>query len=119
MPNNRRTIEALAKQLNDETDDLRAALTAHKRAVARFARLVRDGTLGVEALARADAALHREQVVACLDEFEHTRHELRLAIFGLCVDQGEGLSTVGRQLGISRQLASRLAAEASDKGYVG
>jgi hypothetical protein len=113
----RKTIARLVVELNEVTDQLRRALARHERAVAEFGRLVGEGHAGIDALAGARAAEHREEVSAYIQEFEQIRHRLRLAIFALCVDEGEGLSTVGRHFGISRQLASRLAAEAEQLGY--
>ena len=45
--------------------------------------------------------------------FEVARHRARVAIFALAIEQGTNLSEMGRALGISRQLSSRLGAEAA------
>jgi hypothetical protein len=50
-------------------------------------------------------------VTEAIQEFEAARHQLRLALFSLGKEEGASISEVGRVLGISRQLASRLAGE--------
>lgn len=55
----------------------------------------------------------RRQVTEGIEEFEAARHQLRLALFAVGKEEGATISDVGRVLGISRQLASRLAAEVS------
>jgi hypothetical protein len=57
----------------------------------------------------------RRQVTEGIEEFEAARHQLRLALFAVGKDEGATISDVGRVLGISRQLASRLAAEVARK----
>jgi len=56
----------------------------------------------------------RSEVTDALGEFEAARHQVRLAMFALAKEQGSSFSDLARALGISRQLASRLAAEAQD-----
>ncbi len=113
----RRAIARLVVELNDVTDQLRLALVSHREGVTEFGRLVKEGHSGIDALDGARAAEHREEVSGFIKEFELVRHHLRLAIFALCVEEGDGLSEVGRHFGISRQLASRLAVEAEELGY--
>ena len=54
----------------------------------------------------------RREVTEALEEFETARHRVRLSMFGVAEEQDASISEVARALGISRQLASRLAAEA-------
>ena len=51
-----------------------------------------------------------------VEESEAARHQLRLALFAVGKEEGASISEVGRVLGISRQLASRLAGEATNAG---
>jgi hypothetical protein len=47
-------------------------------------------------------------------EYEHCRHEMRAAFLLPSLDEGLSIGDIGRALGISRQLASRLVKEARD-----
>ena len=47
-------------------------------------------------------------------EYEHCRHEMRAAFLLPSLDEGMSIGDIGRALGISRQLASRLVKEARD-----
>lgn len=74
---------------------------------------VERGTPLVTALHVLGGSVVRPEVTAALDSFEAARHRVRVAMFGLGLEQGASISEIGRSLGISRQLASRLAAEAT------
>ena len=79
---------------------------------AELAELVARGgsvraAIGIEVPQR-----RRRELTAALDAFEAARHEFRLALFAVCLEEGASISEVGRALGVSRQRASRLAAEA-------
>jgi vacuolar-type H+-ATPase catalytic subunit A/Vma1 len=54
------------------------------------------------------------EVTEVLAEFEAARHQVRLAMLELGGEQGITIAEMGRQLGLSRQLASRLAAESRE-----
>jgi hypothetical protein len=47
-----------------------------------------------------------------LKVLEQARHEMRLAMFALALDQGMSIGELGRIFGFSRQLAARCAKEA-------
>jgi len=73
--------------------------------------------LGVEVLVSRGAAPMREELTNALDEFDRVRHMVRLSLFVvLGQEQGVSISEIARTLGISRQLASRLAQEAAEEG---
>jgi hypothetical protein len=55
-------------------------------------------------------------VTDAVDALEAARHRVRLAMFSLAASQETSASELGRQLGVSRQLAARLAQEA-DKAF--
>ena len=54
----------------------------------------------------------RQDTNYLLAEYEHCRHEMRLAFIGPSLDEGMSIGEIGRTLGVSRQLAARLAKEA-------
>lgn len=49
-----------------------------------------------------------------LSAFEHRRHQMRLAFITPSLEEGLSIGEISRVLGISRQLASRLAREAAE-----
>jgi hypothetical protein len=104
--------------LADASKTLREVLVRYERAIATLASRVKRGESVLEAFDAMDGAMarHRE-LTEVLEEFETARHEVRLALFSLASAQGASMSELGRRLGISRQLASRLATKAeSAKG---
>ena len=90
---------------------LRSALTRFERVLATMNRLVEGGVPVVEALERVGGPHLRPETTEALDGFTDARHNARVAMFALGVDQGASLSDMARAFDISRQLASRLAAE--------
>lgn len=92
---------------------LRRQLQQYERAMNRIAERLRKGELAIAASRGTTIPTQRRQVTEAIQEFEAARHELRLALFALGQEEGASMSEIGRVLGISRQLASRLAAEAA------
>jgi uncharacterized Fe-S center protein len=68
----------------------------------------------VEAIQGVKGATVRPVVTEAMEVFEAARHRARVAMLALALEQGATQSEVGRALGISRQLAARLAAEVED-----
>jgi hypothetical protein len=66
----------------------------------------------VVAATGSDPADLRQNANDLLDNFEHCRHQMRLAFIGPSLTDGVTIGQIGRDLGISRQLATRLAREA-------
>ena len=62
--------------------------------------------------AGADPSDLRQTTNDLLDAFEHSRHEMRLAFISPALEEGMSIGEIGRTLGVSRQLAARLAKEA-------
>lgn len=56
-----------------------------------------------------EAPAHRQRVTEAIEEFEASRHQLRVVLFAVGKEEGASITQVGRVLGISRQLASRIA----------
>jgi len=80
----------------------------------KIAKHLEGGAPGVAAAQGTGIPTERRQVTEAIEEFEAARHQLRLALFALGKEEGASISEVGRVLGISRQLASRLAAESEE-----
>jgi len=116
----RKAVPSKSKQLIDRFSDLeeaaehvRTILRRYNTASARVATLVDQGVHLVSALESLQGPVRRSEVTEALEEFEAARHRVRLAMFALAKEQGASFRDVARALGISRQLASRLAAEAA------
>jgi len=114
-------VPSKSKQLIDRFSDLdeaaehvRTVLQRYNKASARVATLVDQGVHLVPALESLEGPVRRSEVTEALEEFEAARHRVRLAMFALAKEQGSSFSDVARALGISRQLASRLAGEAEE-----
>jgi hypothetical protein len=113
----RRTREA--QRLVEEMDNLvevveevRTILRAYGKLSREVARRVDDGERLAEVLEALHGPLRRQQVTDAIDALEGARHRVRLAMFAMAAAQDTSASELGRQLGISRQLASRLSSEA-------
>jgi hypothetical protein len=98
-------------ELIDSSKRLRAALVRFERVLAAMNRLVDTDVPVVEALDRLGGPHLRPETTEALDHFTDARHNARVAMFALGVDQGTSLSDMARAFDISRQLASRLASE--------
>lgn len=95
-------------------NQLQTALTVYMRGLDEFASLVEDGAAVPEALQAIDGNVGGQPrlVPDALEDFEAARNNLRAAIVVLALDQGMSGARLARRLGVSRQLVSRIAAEA-------
>ena len=107
----KRFVKAMDALL-EQVDNTRSVLQRYKSASAKVAQRVEKGQLLVDVLKDLEGPITRRQVTEAMDELAAARHRVRLAMFALGDAQGTNVSELGRQLGISRQLASRLANEA-------
>jgi len=99
-------------ELEESNDELREKLLLHKRALREAARGVESGNLTPDAVRSGGAPAMRVDLTDALAEFERARHQVRLALFAFMgLEQDTSTAEIGRSLGISRQLASRLAQE--------
>jgi hypothetical protein len=114
VPSKSKQLVRRLSELNEAAEHLRTVLRRYNKASANVATLVDQGVHLVSALERLDGPVRRSEVTEVLEEFEAARHRVRLAMFALATEQGSSFSDVARALGISRQLASRLAAEAEE-----
>lgn len=101
--------------LIETTESLREVLSRYQQANDNLAKRVGQGESVLEAFDGLDGAMQgQRELTEKLEEFEAVRHQVRVALFASATAQGVSLSELGRRLGISRQLASRLAAEVGD-----
>jgi len=102
----RRALEAVA----EADHHLQLATERHRAMTLDTARLLeKENAELIEVLVEVHAAERRQEVNEAIEAFESARHGVRLAFFALGRAQGATVASVGRALGISRQLASRLA----------
>jgi len=110
-----RKSKQLARDMSaliERSGDLRSVLLRYERGSVEVTGRVERGDTLADALEAAKGPIRRREVTEALDKFEAARHQVRLSMFSLASEQGTSMSELGRRLGISRQLASRLAAEA-------
>jgi hypothetical protein len=100
-------------QLAECSAQLRDNLEHYEQTMMGIAWRLDAGEPAVGASSGTRIPMHRRQVTEAIEEFEAARHRLRLALFAVGKEEGASISEIGRALGVSRQLASRLAAEAS------
>jgi transposase-like protein len=101
-------------ELVESSVALRELLVRYERANINLAKLIERGEPAATSLMNLKSPLRRREMTERLQDFEAARHQVRLALFALCLEEGATMSEVGRVLGISRQLASRLANEAEE-----
>jgi hypothetical protein len=98
------------------SERLRDLLRRYERTMLKIGERLEDGTPAVAAGKGLSIPSERRDVTEAIQEFEASRHRLRLALFAVGKDEGASISEIGRALGISRQLASRLAGESQETG---
>ncbi len=109
---NRKQLVRRITALVESSSLLREKLERYEQAMFDFKAGIDNGDAVLRATDAATIPGGRKTVTPAIDEFEAARHQLRLALFSVGREEGASISDVGRALGISRQLASRLAAEA-------
>lgn len=94
---------------------MRSSVRNFEAAMTEIARRIEAGETAVDAVLESTKPTLRQQMTGAIAGFEEARHQMRVALFDLALEQGSSISEVGRALNISRQLASRLAQEARDQ----
>ena len=100
--------------LVEMTEHVTEVLQRYKVASIELGTRVARGETLEEVFPAIEGPARPREVTEVLAEFEAARHQVRLAMLELGGEQGITISEMGRQLGLSRQLASRLAAEARE-----
>ena len=100
--------------LQEANDGLRRELVRHKRTMNKVVRQLSAETMMPEDIKAQGVPEIREAMTDALERFEKARHDARIAVFAhQTAVPGVTGSDLARALGISRQLASRLAQEAA------
>ncbi|HYA69096.1 MAG TPA: hypothetical protein VED63_10225 [Acidimicrobiales bacterium] len=115
MPTKRDRLVREIRGLMSASDALSDVLERYKAANATLIDRVKAGESVLEALDGLQVPMRRHrELTETLEEFEAARHRVRRSLIALSTSQGASLSELARKLGISRQLASRLAAGTPD-----
>jgi len=105
------TIE-LVEGLLDTLADLRRSTRATETSVRRALKLAKGGADVSVVLGAIGPADIRQSMNDALKAAEEARHQVRLRIFELGLDEGLSIGELARIFGFSRQLAARYAKEA-------
>ena len=117
MTRTRRRLIRRITELVESSANLRELLLHYERTMEKIAKRLEAGEPAVGAAKGTGIPTERRLVTEGIQEFEAARHQLRLALFAVGKEEGASMSDVGRVLGVSRQLASRLAAQSLEAGY--
>ena len=103
-------------ELIESTEKLRAALLDYRRTCERLVKIAEGppARSTVQRLEQVKLGEKRERVTSAIAAFEAARRQARIGLLAVAEEEGSNLSEVARTLGVSRQLASRLAIEASE-----
>jgi hypothetical protein len=112
MTEKSRQLAQALSHLDQCNRDLRSVMQRFESTTSRLSRQVGGGALVVEAVRDVTGTVRLNELGEAAKAFEVARHRARVAVFALAIEQGTNLSEMGRALGISRQLASRVGAEA-------
>jgi hypothetical protein len=98
--------------LADSAQALRDVLRAKALTYRKMATMLERGQSVASTMAAVDTTAVRQELTEALDEFEHVRHRVRLALTVAGLEEGMTIGDLGRAFGFSRQLAARYAREA-------
>ena len=106
-----RQIEFLRQRI----EELGTVLSDLDESIVVLGKGIERGAPIIEALEKVGGTLTVPAMLETFEEFHAARQDLRVALLAIARIEGTTASEVARTLGISRQLASRLAAE-TEKG---
>jgi hypothetical protein len=115
MTDRERAIESIERTM-EASVALRKHLLESERSGRKMISALKRGVPIPESVAASgsNAAELRRSTNDLLNDFELARHEMRAAFILPSVDGGMSIGEIGRALGVSRQLASRLVREARE-----
>jgi hypothetical protein len=103
-----RSVEELIRASSNAREVMRQS----EQTLRRGLKKVELGDDLASAIGTSKPAESRQTVNDALTKLEQCRHQARIRIFALGLDQGLSIGELGRAWGISRQMASRYAKEA-------
>jgi histone H3/H4 len=103
------------QHLLEALGDLRIATRATETSIRRALKKTERGGDVSEALVALTPSGLRQSMNVALEAVEKARHEARLTVFAMGLEQGMSIGELGRMFGFSRQLAARYAKEARGK----
>jgi DNA-directed RNA polymerase specialized sigma24 family protein len=115
MTDRERAIESIERTMQASVA-LRKHLLEGERSGRRMISALKRGVPIPDSVAAAgsSAAELRRSTNDLLNDYEGARHEMRTAFILSSVEGGMSIGEIGRVLGVSRQLASRLVREARE-----
>ncbi len=115
MTDHQRAIASIEKSL-DASAALRRHLVTTERTGRKMIAALQRGVPISEAVAAAGGSTSelRRSTTEMLADYEHARHQMRTAFLLPTLAEGKSIGDIARELGISRQLASRLVREARE-----
>jgi hypothetical protein len=112
---NRAQLEHHVVEVIESAERLREALQGYQKQMRKLNALLAKGDPAISAVRVTSMPAGRRPVTKAVDEFEAARHQLRVDLLAAGNEEGISMSEVGRVLGISRQLASRIANEGTPR----
>ena len=112
---NRAQLEKHVVEVMESAQQLRQALQGYEKQMRRLKALLAKGDPAIPAVRATSLPAGRRPVTKAIDDFEGSRHQLRVDLLAVGNEEGASMSEVGRVLGISRQLASRIANESAPR----
>jgi len=100
--------------LADSAAELRRELEEKESMYRATASDLLAGMSVAEALTTSRVDVARRELSDALERFETLRHRSRLSLTAAGIEEGMSIGQIGRSWGISRQLASRYAAEVNE-----
>jgi hypothetical protein len=111
-PNEKTETVRMVERLLDALADLRTTTRSAESDVRKALKLAHKGSDIATAVVACNPAGTRQAMNDALSAVELVRHEMRLRVFQVGLEQGMTIGELGRAFGFSRQLASRIAKEA-------
>jgi hypothetical protein len=102
----------MVERLLDALAELRTTTRTAESDVRRALKMAQKGSDLATAVVACNPAGTRQAMNDALNTVEVVRHQMRLKIFQIGLEEGMTIGELGRAFGFSRQLASRIAKEA-------
>ena len=103
------------RELMASLDELREVCLRYKRGADKIRQLMDQGTPAVDALIKANAVQMRQELTQAMERVEAARRGSRVLLLEVAAEEGDSASEFARAIGVSRQLASRLAGETTGR----